>query len=169
MKDLKLKISALSITNLWEVDYLAFLFELEIQKNSPLNLLKIQKYHRARKLENSRIYHYLLPGKKIFIASLNQQIIGYISARIIKQQGKVIEKYLKIDDLFVLEEYRGRGVGKKLIKKMLVHFSKINICVLFAVPDKQITSHYKKLGFAKRYEYLVRSGDIRNNDYNMGA
>jgi len=58
------------------------------------------------------------PGKKIFVAIDNKKIVGYsfgwIETRFYHNK---VKKYVYCSDLFVLKEYRRKGIGKKLIKK----------------------------------------------------
>ena len=144
--------------DIFDIDYLGHLFNKEIQNNSPLNSLKSTKYRKPKIISSSSFYEYFSKGNKIFVAVENNQIVGFISGRILKQKNKTIAKYGKLDDLFILKKSRGLGFASKLVDSLLKWFKK-NKCkhvVLFASPDKPIEKYYSKIGFNTIYYYMCK-------------
>jgi ribosomal protein S18 acetylase RimI-like enzyme len=58
-------------------------------------------------------------------------------------------KYGYIEELFVKEEYRGRGIGKDLVRSIQKIFKKLNASVLCVMTERGNNSAklYKSLGF----------------------
>ena len=141
-----------------DIDYLGYLFNLEIQNNSPLNKLQKTKYTKPKIISSSQYSEYLSNKSKMFVAIENRKIIGFISGKILSQKNKIIEKYGKIDDLYVNKKYRGSGFASKLVKCLLKWFKK-NKCksvVLFASPDKPIQKYYSQIGFETIYFFMCK-------------
>ncbi len=141
-----------------KIDYLGYLFNNEIQGNSPLNRLKSKKYTKPKKATASPYYEYFSKNNKSFLAVENGEIVGFISGKILSQKGKTIKKYGKLDDLYVIKKARGSGFASGLINTLLKWF-KINGCkyvVLFASPDKPIQKYYSKIGFDINYYYMSK-------------
>jgi ribosomal protein S18 acetylase RimI-like enzyme len=140
------------------IDYLGHLFNKEIQTNSPLNKLKSTKYVKPKRITSSPYYEYFSKSDKIFVAIENNEIVGFVSGRILNQKDKTIEKYGKLDDLFILKKSRGSGFASKLVDYLLKYFKK-NKCkqaVLFASPNKPIQKYYSKIGFDTIYYYMFK-------------
>jgi ribosomal protein S18 acetylase RimI-like enzyme len=140
------------------IDYLGHLFNKEIQCNSPLNKLKSTRYVKPKRITSSPFYEYFSRNNKIFVAIENNEIVGFVSGRILNQKDKNIEKYGKLDDLFILKKIRGLGFASKLVDSLLNWFKK-NKCkqvVLFASPNKPIQKYYSKIGFDTIYYYMCK-------------
>ena len=153
----KLKIEAKK-EDILEIDYLGHLFHKEIQDNSPLNKLKSKRYAKPKRMKSSPFYEYFLKNAKIFVAIENDEIVGFVSGRILNQKGKTIEKYGKLEDLFILKKSRRSCFASKLVDSLLKWFKK-NKCkhvVLFASPDKPIQKYYGKIGFDIVYYYMCK-------------
>jgi len=88
--------------------------------------------------------------KKIFVAVLEEKIIGFIKISFLGKNPYIKTKRGEIDELFVLEDYRKKGIGKALIKKGFFLFKSkeiklISISVISNnIPTLKI---YEKLGF----------------------
>ncbi|MAG20316.1 hypothetical protein CL618_02685 [archaeon] len=141
-----------------EIDYLGYLFNKEIQNNSPLNKLKSIKYIKPKRIILSSFYSYFLKNNKIFVVVENDEIVGFISGRILLQKGKKVGKYGKLDDLYVIKKFRKKGYATKLVKNLLKWFKKNNCkyVVLFASPGKPIQKYYEKIGFKINYNYMCK-------------
>jgi GNAT superfamily N-acetyltransferase len=94
----------------------------------------------------------------IFIALDNSNIIGYTYG-IIEKNKFYKENIGQIWELFVDKKYRNKGVGKDLIKHILIWFKKQNlryvgIGALYSNPSTKL---YKRLGFTeKRVSFIKR-------------
>jgi len=64
-----------------------------------------------------------------------------------------------IQDLVILDEYRGQGLGKKLVKKLIKYCKskEINWIALIAEPNQD--GFYKELGFKKMKNYVPMKYD----------
>lgn len=99
---------------------------------------------------------------KIFVAEERNQIIGYIQGVIIehkKGEDKIYDlshnpsKEGWIGLLFVKPEYRGGGIGQKLLDEMRGYFKSKNctsIRLLVLSDNKHAISVYEKNGFIRR-------------------
>lgn len=86
----------------------------------------------------------------LLVAEENKKAVGFIWAHFI-QYG--FFKYGTIDEFFVRKESRGKGIGGKLIKKVVKKFQKTNAKIILVGTEKENKEAirlYKKLGFELR-------------------
>jgi ribosomal protein S18 acetylase RimI-like enzyme len=61
----------------------------------------------------------------VYLLGLNEKIVGYVTGKIEDRgQGRKIKRTGYIDGIYILEEHRGKGAGKKLMNKILDWFKK---------------------------------------------
>lgn len=92
------------------------------------------------------------------VAEVDKKIVGFL-------YYKTIDKVeLEIHELYILKEYQGQGLGKKLINYLLElnkNISKVFLWVL----EKNVPAiyFYKKYGFEDNYkrEYIEVSSDVK--------
>ncbi|WP_448583355.1 N-acetyltransferase family protein [Thermocrinis sp.] len=97
----------------------------------------------------------------IFVAVADGKKIGFIASDgnwYSKREGKVVGA---IHELVVLPEYRGLGVGKKLLDRAIQYFKERGLdTVELWVGDENVSAleFYKKYGFKEkdRFNYWVR-------------
>lgn len=104
-------------------------------------------------------------GGKIILAFDEDKVIGVVVALILKRNDEDAlqlkpAKYGEIEKLYVLDTYRGKGVGSHLFKmaeKYLVEEEKCDYVevVVFGDNDKAYDL-YKKLGYADREFILIK-------------
>lgn len=60
----------------------------------------------------------LLEGNNIYVAKIDKKIVGYIIIDIIEKKNSFMRyrKLLQVDTLCVDENYRGKGIGTKLLE-----------------------------------------------------
>ena len=76
-----------------------------------------------------------------FVAKDGDKVVGIIT-------GKTYYKEVHIGDLIVLEEYRGKDIGTKLVMKVQDHFKNKGFSNLnLTTYEFQAPNFYKKLGF----------------------
>jgi ribosomal protein S18 acetylase RimI-like enzyme len=77
----------------------------------------------------------------VFVARLEDEVVGIVS-------GKLFWGSLRVKNLFVFPQFRGQGVGTKLLEKAL-EFGRDNNCpfVVLETFNFQALDFYKKLGF----------------------
>ena len=107
-------------------------YQLYSRHKGPKKLIPIEKF-QAKNL--------------LFVAEENNNIMGFIWGTFINYG---ISRYGYIDELFVKQKFRRKGVGTSLMKRMLEEFKKLKVWSLFVSiekRDKKALSFYRKLGF----------------------
>ena len=119
--------------------------EVTLDDNIEKQLIELSKKWVEEDITNGYITNERsdLEDKRIFICESDNQIIGYI----LGHQGKAErfnmniingeEDVFEIDEIYVLEEYRSRGIGKKLFEYMQDHCDIKNIVLATATKDYQ--------------------------------
>lgn len=95
----------------------------------------------------------------LLVAELNSEIIGYLMASIQDRTALFkVNKWAHIHDIFVEKNFRGRGIGRKLIKTTKRFFKKKGLKYLeLEVHPKntQAMRNYEKLGFREFEQQMV--------------
>jgi len=98
-------------------------------------------------------------GSNIFIAEDNGIIVGYLAGKIEKRAPVFeVDKRGWIDSAYVLEEYRGRGIGRELTERMLEWFKEKGIkYVEVSVDARNQLGHglWKSLGF-ETWQFVMK-------------
>lgn len=93
---------------------------------------------------------------KMLVAEDNGKIIGRIVGVIIKAPSYITPKKIgNIDDTFIKENYRQKGIGEKLLKELLKWFKDKNIKHIELSVDarnKIGVNAWRKFGF---YDYII--------------
>ena len=88
----------------------------------------------------------------VFVALEKGKIIGYLAGGIIEPESyRILKKIAEAENMFVLEEYRGRGIGSRLLEKFFkwCKSKKINrIKVVISSDNSQSINFHKKNGFS---------------------
>ena len=96
----------------------------------------------------------------VFVAELDGQIVGHCLGFLSDYPPVItIERYGKFQELAVMADYRRCGVGKELVKKMLIWFSEQGmkrIEVNVSVHNELSTAFWRKIGFSPYLETLYR-------------
>ncbi len=96
---------------------------------------------------------------KIYFAVDNEKVIGYVFGFVLDKQTEdnLLEveptQVGQIDDLYVDEEYRGKGIGKILIQKMEEYLKEQgcdSVWLEVFAPNKYAHDSYLKLGYMDR-------------------
>ncbi|HLD11718.1 MAG TPA: GNAT family N-acetyltransferase [Patescibacteria group bacterium] len=126
------------------------------------HLVPLDPYKRARRLpqfEKEYTDNLLKKVKKqrgaIFVAENGKGVIGCIAGIIEKQRKEELLEYPRIKkarvlELFVENEYRGEGIGSKLMKTIEKYFKKkgcFSCRVEVFVPNRNAHRFYKKSGY----------------------
>ncbi|MGV8169046.1 MAG: GNAT family N-acetyltransferase [Candidatus Nanoarchaeia archaeon] len=87
----------------------------------------------------------------IIVAILNNNIVGYLCGGINKPEPyRTVKKSAELENMFVLEEYRSKGVGKKLFNefKKWCKQHKVNIIKVTAfTANGRAIKFYRNSGF----------------------
>ena len=122
---------------------------LSIEKFNPLNLNEILEIERNafEKKETFPKEYFLEVFKKwpegFLVAKINKEIVGYAIGEKNENSGLIISVAVK-------KEWRRRGIGKKLIEKLLENFKKEGIKKIFLhvrEENKEAINFYQALGF----------------------
>ena len=121
---------------------LKLLVDLDKQANKEISWWKPLTYSQFLKIHSNY---------SIFLAIDNKQIIGYLSTEI-KKQNK--EEVLFLDNIFVLKEYRKKGISKNLIFMFLEEYKRKYSKIKLYSPTS-LERFYKKFGFKSKYITMV--------------
>lgn len=136
----------------------------KLLKNSPI--LPMLEYKNRQKTMKKSIEE-LYDGSHIcFLAEEKKRIVGYISGKIIELPHKLFDKEGYIDDWYVKESYRDKGVGGKLYNMLVTNFNKrkcshVSIGSVY-IDNKRVIDIYHHLGFLDFYLTLKKKIDRRN-------
>ncbi|KAG0511623.1 MAG: GNAT family N-acetyltransferase [Nitrosopumilaceae archaeon] len=89
------------------------------------------------------------PSHVIFVAILDDKIVGsttmLIEPKFIHNGGKVAH----IEDVVVTKEYQGKGIGEKLIRSLLDYAKKNDCYKTILDSNDDVKPFYEKIGFKK--------------------
>lgn len=117
-----------------------------------------QKYFRGETHTNFLKEH--IKKSNLIIAVENKEIIGFIDAEI-KERPKLYQnkKEGQINLLYIKEEHRSKGAGKKLIEEVLNIFKENNITFITVnthARDKEANEFWEKRSFRKyNIQYIM--------------
>lgn len=131
-------------------------------KNELLDLIKLF-YSEIIKQYNKINVKYLIESNDIehnyYIAIENNIVVGYINYCFDDEYDNTI----MINQLFVLEEYRNKGIATLLLKRLFNRFEEYNFCLGVVSSNDSAKRLYNKLGFTKpTFQFLFRQkGELR--------
>ena len=86
-----------------------------------------------------------------FLAYFGEKVAGYCRLR-------MVEKKAKLERFAVYEEWRGKGVGKALVKHLLKLLENRRIEDKYLNAQTRVKEFYEKLGFKERGELFMEAG-----------
>ncbi len=86
-----------------------------------------------------------------FLAYIDEKVVGYCRLR-------MVEKKAKLERFSVYEQWRGKGVGKALVKHLLKLLEERRIKVKYLNAQTRAKEFYEKLGFKERGELFFEAG-----------
>lgn len=119
---------------------------------------ELYKGDEEQKFFNSRaIPSHLKAGSRVFIAKENDKMVGFVWAIFyehIKNKGVGI-----IEELYVDDGYKRRGIGKALVRKALDYLEKHSIVAVVTTGEdmKDAQRFYEAIGFTKSKEWYYYS------------
>ena len=78
----------------------------------------------------------------IIVFKENDKYVGFLIYQLLYENAEII-------DIFVLDEYRNKGIGKALINKMLENKSILNVTLEVKIDNKNAIMLYNSIGFKK--------------------
>ena len=136
----------------------ASLEDLEIIRKLNNNLFKLEKENYDPTLvENwplsdsgKEYFEDLINNHYVIVALINQEIVGYLAGTINEQGLYEKIQYGELNNMLIKDEYRGYGIGKKLIDSFK-DYCKTNdihdIKVVASFANKSAIEFYHKNGF----------------------
>ena len=95
------------------------------------------------------------PNSTTIVISFEDIIVGVASIHIIKKLTRILGV---IEDVAVNEKYRGKGVGKKLVERLILIGKQKNCDKIVLSSSEENSKFYEKIGFKKKELQMV----IRN-------
>lgn len=95
------------------------------------------------------------PNSTTIVISIEDIIVGVASIHIIKKLTRILGI---IEDVAVNEKYRGKGVGKKLVERLILIGKQKNCDKIVLSSSEENSKFYEKIGFKKKELQMV----IRN-------
>lgn len=95
------------------------------------------------------------PNSTTIVISVEEIIVGVASIHIIKKLTRILGI---IEDVAVNEKYRGKGVGKKLVERLILIGKQKNCDKIVLSSSEENSKFYEKIGFKKKELQMV----IRN-------
>ena len=95
------------------------------------------------------------PNSTTIVISIEDIIIGVASIHIIKKLTRILGI---IEDVAVNKKYRGKGVGKKLVERLILIGKQKNCDKIVLSSSDENSKFYEKIGFKKKELQMV----IRN-------
>lgn len=94
----------------------------------------------------------LINNHYVIVAILNNEIVGYLAGSISEKGSYEEVQYVELNNMFINENIRGYGIGKKLIdsfKNYCKDNNIDNIKVTASYKNKDAINFYKKCGFSE--------------------
>ena len=95
------------------------------------------------------------PNSTTIVISVEDIIVGVASIHIIKKLTRILGV---IEDVAVNKKYRGKGVGKKLVERLILIGKQKNCDKIVLSSSEENSKFYEKIGFKKKELQMV----IRN-------
>lgn len=103
-----------------------------------------------------------LNNKTLWVAKDSNRVVGYILCELFDKKHRYFPYSIFIDGLFVIDEYRKRGIGKNLIKKVLNSKFPSPYSYFSITHDPKsvhLSKFYRSLGFSKNG--MTDAGNIK--------
>ena len=94
----------------------------------------------------------------VFVAEIDEKIVGYLAGSVLEEMSYTIEAFAELDNMCVDTNYRGYGIGSKLIDEFKNYCKNLgveNIKVTAYAQNKQAINFYMKNGFQDYYTTLI--------------
>lgn len=111
------------------------------------------------------------PDSEFYLAELNEKVIGYLKINFAKAQTDVHDiNSLEIERIYVLKNFHGKGIGKRLFDKALDIAIKNRFDYIWLgvwENNHRAISFYKKMGFVEFDKHIFRYGNDDQTDLLM--
>lgn len=130
------------------IDDLKFVKEL----NYKLFDLEYNNFDSALNMEwtfsekGEKYFKELIGNGTVWVAEDNSKVIGYLAGRIIGKTSCATKTLAELDNFYIDDKYRRKGIGKKLVKE----FKKY--CILQDIEEIKVTTNYKNINAREFYK-----------------
>ena len=107
------------------------------------------------------IQNFIKWGGKIFVATLNNNIVGEIEL-IADEEPEPYGEHLFVYVLMIHKSYRGRGIGSKLIRAAEEYARERGINRILVSSEERSIGFYRKMGYQLFEEYLTIRVNLSN-------
>ena len=123
------------------------------------NLSKLSSKEIGLERETAKDFIKLFNRSKnlIWIAEEKNKIVGFLYGDFVLKKG-ILEskKSLELAVIYILKEYRSRGIAKKLVKKFLNSWKNTDHKIVFSFANKKALNLLKSFGFKEKHYYLEK-------------
>ena len=98
--------------------------------------------------EFKQLYDKIFSSGFIIVCEENKQLVGSISVYIEQKFIHNFAKYAHIEDVFVADTHRNRGIGLLLLDDSIVRCKELEIYKLVLHCEEKLLNYYKKRDFA---------------------
>ena len=111
------------------------------------------------------------PESQFYFAEIGEQVIGYMKLNLGKAQTESkLEHALEIERIYVLSDFQGRKIGRRLYSKALEVAKSLNLQRLWLgvwEENPKAVQFYKKMGFQPFEKHIFKLGDDEQTDIMM--
>lgn len=137
---------------------------LNKQENTDRHLERaFNKERLLSELNDPNVHYHFLYSDKI--------VIGFIKLNCLDSQTEVVpEEYIELERIYLLNEYKGKGLGRKLLEKAIVVGHELKYKKLWLGVWKKNPAailFYEKMGLKKSGEHIFKVGDEEQVDWVM--
>ena len=117
------------------------LFDLEYNNFDPaLNM------EQTFSEKGEKYFKELIKNGTVWIAEDNNKLIGYLAGSIIGKPSCTIKTLAELDNFYIDEQYRRKGIGKKLVEELKKY------CILQDIEEMKVTANYKNINAREFYK-----------------
>lgn len=131
-----------SIDDLKSVQKLNYkLFDLEYNNFDPVLNMEWTFSEKGEKY-----FKKLIENGTVWVAEDNNKVIGYLAGSVIGMPSCATKTLAELDNFYIDEEYRKKGIGKKLVEE----FKKY--CISQNIAEMKVTASYKNINAREFYK-----------------
>lgn len=162
-----IKIKKCNLDDLEKIKYISQ--KTFIETFSEQNRKEDIEYYLKKNLSNEQLKSEILNDESIFfIVEVDNNIAAYMKLNLTKAQTEEGHpNTLEVQRIYVLQEYKGKQIGKKLIQKAIETGKNSNLNYIWlGVWEHNLSAinFYIKQGFEKFDTHIFKLGDVEQTD-----
>lgn len=102
--------------------------------------------------EGYKYFYNLISNQVVYVAICENKVVGYLAGSIVCESSYLLESCAELENIFLEEEYRSRGIGEKLFaefKKDCLENNVKKINVTASSKNFRAQNFYKNMGFSE--------------------